>query len=744
MTADFINTLFLGALTYLVHSTVFLGLAFLLTSGQIIKNLGLKELIWKLALFAGFVTAPLQMSGAFDLFTHPIGIPEKTVVAETPVFEPRVNSQPAVTAEPNSQPTGPVSSKPAPAKEIETLSGPWSTATVTLMVWVLLGLALLGQLGFLALNLKTQLNGRRKVSDPLAIGLVKNLSGKLDIEKPRLSMKKHLASPFCLASGEIVIPDWALDLPRRQLKAMLAHEMAHLKRRDPAWLITGRIIQGMLFFQPLNFLANAKLAELSEYACDAWSKKVCGSGLDLAECLAECAKRQLGSRPAALGMAMATRRSPVIERTRLLLENVRDYTRPASLLSRSAAIGLFIGTGAMIPAFAVEAAKQDSEKTFHFETPAISFSGQEKAANYSGEIHGTAHFSTSSHIIENDDGNMDIKISYSDDDSTMKIRGEGMFRFNDDETAMDYMSEDSYLDITETRNGTTRRVRFENGEGKTVETLWLNGSKTAKNEAMQHWLDEVIPAFYRQTGIDAEGRTKRIYKARGADGVLDEIAQIRSSYTFRSYATALVGLTELDGKQTARFLALAATMAGSYDLRETLTAFAQNQKLTAADMKAFVEAAAKISSSYDLRETLSTIAGTFSGDAENWLALLDATGNISSSYDLRETLVAFKDAMPKGDNILSALAGRMKTIPSSYDLRETLTAYVEKGGYSEQGWLTLLDVVGEISSDYDRRSTLEEFAEAMPKSETLLNRYKEIANSIGSQYDREQALLAIV
>ena len=44
-----------------------------------------------------------------------------------------------------------------------------------------------------------------------------------------------------------------LDAP--QLRAMLAHELAHLERRDPQWLAFACILERAFFFQPLNRLA---------------------------------------------------------------------------------------------------------------------------------------------------------------------------------------------------------------------------------------------------------------------------------------------------------------------------------------------------------------------------------------------------------------------------------------------------------------------------------------------------------
>jgi len=140
MTADFINILFLGAITYLVHSSVFLLAALGLTSGKLIRNIALKEMILRFALVAGLVTAPLQMSGAFDPLARPIAIPEEAVVAETPVFEPRAVFEPRTEVAEQAFVSAPEEIARTPA-----VSSKWSTATITLIVWAFFGLALLFQ-----------------------------------------------------------------------------------------------------------------------------------------------------------------------------------------------------------------------------------------------------------------------------------------------------------------------------------------------------------------------------------------------------------------------------------------------------------------------------------------------------------------------------------------------------------------------------------------------------------------------
>jgi len=723
MTTVAVNALFLGVMTYLVHSSIFLLTAWGLTSLKVIKNLGLKELIWRLAMFAGIFTSILQLSGSIDPLLQPIGIPERAAVAERPFFEPTTTpdaSAAAVTKTTKAaDDLGALVEKPGLLDKTQQRTDRWSAASLTMLVWAIFGIALLLQLGMLIINLRSRLSGRCRVSDPRVLQLLFELAAALEVRPPKISMKRELAGPFCLASGEIVIPAWVIELPEQQLRALLAHELAHHKRHDPQWLIVGRVIQGVLFFQPLNVVANRELVRLAEFACDAWSKKQCKTGLALVECLAQCARRQFGHTPAVLVMAMASSRSSLIERSQVLLENVRDHTAPVPFMARLAIAAVFLSTALVFPSFALDKSAAPAKRLL------------------------TEMRADSSHVSIDSDGYMRLDIEYLLNDRKLKVKGKGRFGFNTEETAMTSISEDGFLDIEDSAGGNTRRVRFSNREGAVATIFWLNGEQVASDRQMQDWLGGIIGEFYRLTGLDAEARTRRIFERGGVQSVLDEMALIPGSYTFRKYAATLLELVRLGDQESIRFLKMAAATMSSYDLRETLAAYTGSQSPSDMEWAAFAAAAASVTSSYDLRETLLAASDSFSGPTRNWRTLLQTAGNISSSYDLRMTLTGFVHKIPKDDAVIELLAATAQKVSSNYDLRETLSAYAGEGGYSTAGWLALLGAARDIGSDYDLRSTLIVIAAQMPRDEALVSRYRAMAAEIRSRHDRKQAESAL-
>lgn len=141
----------------------------------------------------------------------------------------------------------------------------------------------------------------------------------------RLSTSASLCSPFSvgLLRPEVCIPLAVVtDLGQRQQDAILAHELAHVRRRDPAWACLLAWLERLLFFQPLNRLARHELAELAELACDEQAVSWTGGRLTLAGTLTEVAGWVLEGRPQPARLpGLVGHRSRLARRVARLLED---------------------------------------------------------------------------------------------------------------------------------------------------------------------------------------------------------------------------------------------------------------------------------------------------------------------------------------------------------------------------------------------------------------------------------------
>jgi len=141
----------------------------------------------------------------------------------------------------------------------------------------------------------------------------------------RLSVSERLTSPvsFGLFRPEIAVPRRALlDLSASQAEGMLAHELAHAKRRDAFWFQLYFLVERLFFVQPLNRFARRQLVDSAELLCDDQAVRWTGSRLGLASCLTTVAEWHVTRREASLPLAgMAAPRSNLSERVERLLDD---------------------------------------------------------------------------------------------------------------------------------------------------------------------------------------------------------------------------------------------------------------------------------------------------------------------------------------------------------------------------------------------------------------------------------------
>jgi len=314
------NSVFAWLLTYVIHSTVLLGVAWLVTRrGRL--DPAASDLVWKVALLASLVTGTIQ--SRLELRTPPaMTLPSAALPAVAPVNEPATPAFEAGNPD--------VAGVRGSAGRATTRSP--SLPLVVVLLWGAVALA--SSLYYVArrLILVGRLADRRPVAGgPLAATLadLQRTSGYR--RRVRLTMARTISSPVALGLSEICVPELALsELGAEQQRSMLAHELAHLARRDSLWLAGASLIERVFFFQPLNRLARRELETTAEYLSDEWAMRKTGSAVSLAKCLATVAE-WIQASPLGVPVAgLAERRSLLVSRIARLL----DGGLPSSPASR--------------------------------------------------------------------------------------------------------------------------------------------------------------------------------------------------------------------------------------------------------------------------------------------------------------------------------------------------------------------------------------------------------------------------
>ena len=255
-------------LTYLLHSTLLLLGAFALAGLGVVRSHAGRDTLWKVALIGGIVTATAQLvlrlqppAGHLALAARPesplldvAGVRDIAPTAPPPAAAGDSFANAIAAAEPRVLSDAPVRHTRALFSGLH-ISWP----AMLLNFWFVGALGLGLRLLVLRLRLNRDLKTRRPIEGgPLADALHELCAGA-GVAAPRLSVSSDLAGPIAFGR-EICVPERVLSrLAPPEQRAVLAHELGHVVRRDPAWLMAAAVIDHLLFVQPLNRYARRRM-----------------------------------------------------------------------------------------------------------------------------------------------------------------------------------------------------------------------------------------------------------------------------------------------------------------------------------------------------------------------------------------------------------------------------------------------------------------------------------------------------
>jgi beta-lactamase regulating signal transducer with metallopeptidase domain len=108
----------------------------------------------------------------------------------------------------------------------------------------------------------------------------------------------------------VFLPVTALTgLSEEQLRAVIAHELAHIQRLDPFVNVFQACVETLLFYHPAIWWLNKKIRAEREHCCDDMAVALCGNAVEYARALT--LMEEWRSAPA---FAMAANRGPLTER----------------------------------------------------------------------------------------------------------------------------------------------------------------------------------------------------------------------------------------------------------------------------------------------------------------------------------------------------------------------------------------------------------------------------------------------
>lgn len=312
--ADTAHAVVAWLLTYGIHSTLFLGLAWIASKRL---PLAAEEGVWRLALVGGLLSATARtlLPGSALSWSTPAPVLDHAAATAVPALS---------SGGWNPAPAANLAATPildSPAAMIPHLA--WQPLLVA--TWAGVAIAGVALLAISQVWWRRRLADRRPVASGPAAEALRTLLLPLGRRvAPGLFASRRLPVPVARGwgrRGEICMPERALnELPAPQQESAVAHELAHLLRRDPLWQLAAAVLERVFFFQPLHRVARRRLLEIAEYRCDDWAAAHTGKPLDLARCLTSVASWHVAQAGLLPGPALAASGSRLGRRVRRLVE----------------------------------------------------------------------------------------------------------------------------------------------------------------------------------------------------------------------------------------------------------------------------------------------------------------------------------------------------------------------------------------------------------------------------------------
>lgn len=367
-----------------VKATALLLAAAAVTLGMRRASAGTRHLIWLVTLVSLFLVPVLSTWTPVRLAILP---PTTAVVEQSfAIAQPPAADDAAQT--PTSEIAAPVQ---ASAESPIVGRGPsLSMLQMLLFVWLAVALVIFASLARAGFQVARIVRGATPLAGKDWLDPLYEVSDRLNLETPpRLVMSEQAKMPFAcgLVDPTVVLPPEAERWSPERRRAVMLHELAHIRRRDLVGHVLGRLACAVYWFHPLVWAAAKRLRSESERACDDIALASGARAADYAEHLLDIVTSVRRDRTPSVAMAMAQRKEfegrmlaildPEIQRTLPKRRKVATLVGMFALLS--------ITVGAAIPEPRA-AAPHTASIHGGQETPATMF--QTPTTRDSGEMEG--------------------------------------------------------------------------------------------------------------------------------------------------------------------------------------------------------------------------------------------------------------------------------------------------------------------------------------------------------------------
>ncbi|MBI3347116.1 MAG: M48 family metalloprotease, partial [Burkholderiales bacterium] len=549
--------------------------------------------------------------------------------------------------------------------------------------------------------------------DPRWQGLAARLAADMGVPRPALRhARPGWASPLLAPGRVLCLPAWCLDLPDDEARAVLGHELAHLRRRDPAWRLLAAVLRALLWPQALNRVALQRLDLLAELACDAAAAAPSGQRLALAQSLLRCAEALKGqgvSHGPALACGAASAGSPLFARVRRLLKPDDNAPRERRAL-RWGLVTAMLAALVALPAVVVSHTDaRELLQRFDLDGLSISTHGTRIVSRYPG--------------------------------GSFSVMLDGTVAFNDAED--DVQSLTGKLVVREREGGLSRELTLTStGEGRIERDYRVGRDRQPMDDAAHQWWAKAVQRM-AETLTDPLVRARRLFAKGGLEAVLADAERTGEDFVRRRRIEAALKLeAPLPAAAQDRLIAASAGLAGAFEKREALSAIA-HLSLAEPQQLAWLAAAAGIDGDFERREALAALAPRLSASPAVLAAWTQALGRIDGDFELRTAIEAQVSATPQ-PAVLAAGLQAAGQLHGDFEKREALSAVARRLQGDETELVeSYTRVAGGIAGGFERREALNQLLDRPRLGQAGLERVLASAEAMEAGFERLQVLLRV-
>ena len=547
----------------------------------------------------------------------------------------------------------------------------------------------------------------------------------------------------------IVLPVAAITcLTPAQVEAILAHELAHIRRHDYIVNLLQTLVETLLFYHPGVWWLSARVRAEREYCCDDAAVALSGDVIGYATALADLES----TRSSGQSLALAATGGSLLDRIGRLLQVPHGDSWRSSSWIATIVLTLFFVVGAggvqLIPTRLSDTSQRFTAPAGQAEAPAAPAAAQTPlpATPTSPPAPATppGRSQAGAEGIQVRLQGDEFRMRWSNGLRSIEARGFGEMTFTSDLTDVAGMTPGSYLILRDWSGILARTIEIREERGAITRRYYVGGFARAWNDGVQSELSGRLRSLVRRSGFGARARTEQLLATKGVEGVLEEIGLLETDYARRLYFRELVRTQgTFDSKMLIRLLTQAGRrIASDYYLSETLREVAPLIGGDQAAAEAYVDAVGTLRSDYEHRRAL--VALLTSGTTTAIVAdlAMQSTSTMRSDYERAETMrVALRATrIEDGDAMFTAL----EAMRSDYEKRRVLSAVLDDRPMSPGASHGFLQAAATIDSDFECSTVLRSFIKSQGVDPATRDAFFAALRTIRSSFERKQVLTTLL